>query len=80
MKLFEILNFHRELLLRLTQIGYKPDDYKFIDMFSEYEQMYRNGDKVTYIVSYLSDKFNVSERKVYSIIKRFKKDCTIYTV
>ena len=50
MTLFEILNFNRELLERLAGTGYKPDDYKYIDLYREYEQMRRKGDKVTYCV------------------------------
>ena len=46
MTLFEILNFNRELLERLAGTGYKPDDYKYIDLYREYEQMRRKGDKV----------------------------------
>lgn len=41
MTLFEILNFNRELLERLTRMGFKPDDYKYIDLYNEYEQMRR---------------------------------------
>jgi Mor family transcriptional regulator len=77
MTVFEILNFNRELLKRLSLIGFKLEDCRYIDLYSEYEQMHRAGDKVTYIVTYLSCKYKVSERKVYSIIKRFKKDCII---
>lgn len=44
MTLFEILNFNRELLERLAGTGYKPDDYKYIDLYREYEQMRRKGD------------------------------------
>lgn len=49
MTLFEILNFNRELLERLAGTGYKPDDYKYIDLYKEYEQMRRKGEKVTYL-------------------------------
>jgi Mor family transcriptional regulator len=80
MTVFEILNFNKELLKRLSMIGFKLEDCRFIDLYSEYEQMRRDGDKVTYIVACLSRKYKVSERKVYSVIKRFKKDCTAYTV
>lgn len=80
MTVFEILNFNKELLKRLTEIGFKPDDCKYIDLYSDYERMRRNGDKVTYIVNVLADKYDVSERKVYGVIKRFGKDCTLRTV
>jgi len=80
MTVFEILNFNKELLSRLVLIGIKLEDCRFVDLYSEYEQMFRSGDKVTYIVSVLSEKYNVSERKVYGIIKHFKKDCTVHAV
>ena len=79
MTLFEILNFNRELLERLAGTGYKPDDYKYIDLYREYEQMRRKGDKVTYCVAFLSARHGVSERKVYEILGRFKKECTCHT-
>lgn len=80
MTVFEILNFNRELIGRLALIGFKPEDCRYIDLYSEYDRMRRDGDKVTYIVSVLSDKYNISERKVYDIIKYFKKDCTVRAV
>ena len=70
MTLFEILNFNRELLERLAGTGYKPDDYKYIDLYKEYEQMRRKGEKVTYCVAFLSARHGVSERKVYEILGR----------
>lgn len=80
MTLFEILNFNRELLERLTRMGFKPDDYKYIDLYKEYEQMRRQGDKVTYCVAVLSNRHGVSERKIYEIVGRFKKECTFHAV
>ena len=77
MTLFEILNFNRELLERLTRMGFKPDDYKYIDLYKEYEQMRRQGDKVTYCVAVLSI---LCERKIYEIVGRFKKECTFHAV
>lgn len=76
MTVYEILNFNREFLNRLVVIGFRPDDCKYIELYAEYDRMRRDGEKMTYIVSFLSVKYGVSERKVYSIIKRFKKDCT----
>lgn len=76
MTVFEILNFNRELLNRLSVIGFRTDDCKYIELYAEYERMYRKGEKMTYIVSFLSTKYKVSERKVYGLIKRFKQDCT----
>lgn len=80
MTVYEILNFNKELINRLSKIGFKPDDYKYIDLYSDFESMRTNGDKVTYIVSFLADKYSVSERKIYDVIKRFGKRCTFRAV
>ena len=76
MTVFEILKFNRELIKKLCRIGFKPEDCRYIDLYDEYERMKRSGDKVTYIVLHLSDKYGVCELKVYDIIKRFGSDCT----
>ena len=37
--------------------------------------MLAGGNKVSYIVAMLADKYSVSERKVYGLIKRFGSNC-----
>lgn len=76
MTLFEILNFNKELIDRLISVGFKPDDCRYVALYADYKKMHGRGEKVTYIVSALSDKYNVSERKVYSLIKKFETNCT----
>ena len=80
MTVLEALSFNKELLKRLALMGLKPDDCKYIDLYSEYERLCKNGEKVTYIVSFLASKYAVSERKVYMIIKQFSSNCTIGAV
>lgn len=80
MTVFEVLNFNKELINKLLEIGFKRNDYKYIDLYSDYVKMKANGDKMTYVASYLSNKYSVSERNVYSIIKRFEKHCTFHAV
>lgn len=75
MKIFEILSFNRELLRRLSEVGIKPNDYAYIDLYNDYSKLRSEGYKVTYIITFLSDKYSISERKVYTVINRFSKDC-----
>lgn len=76
MTLFEILNFNKELIDRLVSIGFRLEDIRYIELYAEYERMQEQGDKVTYIVSFLSEKYGVCERNIYNIIKRFGSNCT----
>lgn len=75
MTVFEILSFNRELLNRLFSTGAKAKDYMYVGLYNDYLQMREDCNKMTYIVAVLSDKYNVSERQVYSIIDRLGKEC-----
>lgn len=80
MTIFEILNFNKELINRLRIAGIRLDDTLYIDLFADYRKLVNNGDKVSYAVAILANKYNISERKVYSILRRFKSECTFNAV
>ena len=75
MTVFEILNFHKELLNRLRNSGIRLEDAEYVDLFVDFNEMISRGNKVSYAVAVLAEKFQISERKVYSLIKRFQSDC-----
>lgn len=75
MTIFEVLKFNRELFNRIRLAGIRLKDADYIELFEEYGKMIENGEKVSYTVAYLATKYSISERKVYSLIKRFKSDC-----
>ena len=76
MKVFEILNFNREPLKRLQQAGIRIEDVEYIDLYNDYRVMLGGGEKVSYIVATLADHYHVSERKVYTLIKRYGRECS----
>ena len=47
---------------------------------TDYTALIEHGEKVSYIVAHLSDKYAVSERKVYDLIRRFRSDCKSLSV
>ena len=75
MTIYEILSFHRELLRRLCSIGIKPDDYRFVGLYEDYIHMKQDGEKTTYIVAVLADRYGICERKVYNVIRRLSAEC-----
>ena len=75
MTIFEILQFNRELLDRIRNSGIRLEDTVYIDLFVDFNRMVATGDKVTYAVACLATNYHISERKVYSLIKRFQRDC-----
>ena len=75
MKIIEVLKFNRELIKKLKIAGIRLEDEEFVDSYTDYTMLLEHGEKVSYIVARLSDKYAVSERKVYMLIKRFQSDC-----
>lgn len=75
MTIYEILSFNKELLHRLSDAGVKKGDYRYVDLFRDFTKMVREGNKTTYAVAVLSDKYRISERKVYDVIRYMSKDC-----
>ena len=75
MKVIELLNFNRELLKKLQEAGIRLEDARYIDLYMNYVRLLNQGDKVSYVVAVLSEKYSVSERKVYALVKHFQSDC-----
>ena len=75
MKIIDVLKFNRELIKRLKLAGIRLEDADYIDLYTEYKQLTARGEKVSYAVAHLTEEYAVSERKVYSLIKKFRADC-----
>lgn len=75
MTIYEILSFNKELLQRLFNAGVKTSDCLYVDLFNDYIRMRNAGNKTTYIVAVLSDKYTMSERKVYDVTRHLSRDC-----
>jgi len=56
------------------------DDVRFIGMYYEYQQLIRDGNKKSYAIAFLSEKYNICERQVYYMIKKFSADCNVDAV
>lgn len=77
MKVIEILKLGGTFLNLLHDSCVRMDDLRFVPLYDEYCRIVRSGGKTTYAVAYLSEKYNVSERKVYYLIRKFGSDCKI---
>lgn len=80
MKIIEVLKLNRGFLEICVATGIRPDDVRFIELYNEYKIMTDNGDKVSYAVALLSERYGISERKVYGLIKHMQSDCMIGSV
>ena len=78
MKVIEVLEFNRELIKRLRIVGIRLEDEQFVDLYTDYTVMRQGGEKVSYIVAVLADRYGISERTIYSLIKRFSSECNLF--
>ena len=80
MKIIDVLKFNRELIKRLRIVGIRLEDEQFVDLYTDYTVMRQGGENVSYIVGVLADRYVISERTVYSLIKRFSSECNLFAV
>ena len=80
MKVIEILKLNRELLNICRTAGIRLDDVRYIELYNDYSRLLAEGEKITYIVAALSDKYGVCERTVYDLIRRLKAECNLLAV
>jgi hypothetical protein len=80
MKVIELLKLNRELLTVCRSAGIRLDDVRYIELYNEYSRLLADGEKITYIVAALSDKYGVCERTVYDLIRRLKAECNLLAV
>jgi hypothetical protein len=52
-------------------------DVKHLEMYEEYTRLLEEKHKVSYIAAHLSQKYRISERQFFYIIKRLSQDCKI---
>lgn len=78
--MIEILKLNRELLNICRDVGIRMDDVQYIELYNDYNRLLAAGEKVSYIVAVLAERYAVSERKVYALIKRLRADCNLYAV
>lgn len=75
MQVFEMLSLCAELIGRMRANNIKVEDVEYLPLFEEYRLMKERGEKVTYIMTYLSEKHNVSERTLYRVFSLFMREC-----
>ena len=56
------------------------EDVQYIELYNDYNRLLDEGEKVSYIVAVLAERYNVCEGKVYTLIKRLQSDCNPFAV
>lgn len=77
MKVIEILKLGHLWLKLLHESCIKMDDLNYVSMYDEYMRLVASGYKKSYTVLCLAEKYGISERQVYYLLKKFSSDCTV---
>lgn len=75
MKVIDLLKTGSSFLQICIRAGIKADDVQYISLYDEYRFLTEQGEKVSYIVAVLAERYGISERKVYMLIKHMQSDC-----
>jgi hypothetical protein len=70
MEAYKLLFLIKDLAKSMSGIGVKMDDYKYIGLCQEYNDLVAKGEKREYARTILSKKYSVSESTVFRIISR----------
>lgn len=72
MRVADFVRISAETLKMLSKHGIRTEDFKYTGLFADYERMAGGGDKISYIVAVLAERYAVSESSVWRILRRFK--------
>lgn len=75
MTVYEALKLCGGVIETLEKSGVRPTDHKYVALFEDYREAKQRGEKVSYIVACLAERYNMSERGVYDVVKRLAADC-----
>lgn len=75
MKLIELVKISSEALKLLSKSDGNLNDWRYVSLFEEFNNMRRAGIKYRAAISILSADYNISRATVERIIKRLSKEC-----
>lgn len=74
MKAYELLNINESLLKVMDSLSLAISDVKYVPVIKEYIRLMGEGNKKTYVVQVLSDKYDIAERTLYRVVEKMMGD------
>lgn len=74
---YELLKTCQSVCAALTKNGVSAADCKYIDMVADYLRMTGEGQKVSWVVYYLSQQYDVGEATIYRVVKKLTEKCDV---
>ena len=70
MTVFDVLRLNRSLLTVLAANGITAKDVEHTGVYEDFQKMKAEGEKISYIVAVLTDRYDIGERTIWRIVKR----------
>lgn len=77
MTIYEIIAANQSLLKVLKENAVNATDVENLDLYREFKAMKKKQHKTVYCVAVLADKYGMSHRTVYNIVKHFRTEVTL---
>jgi hypothetical protein len=74
MKAFELVKINRESMELMSRLDLKSADYQYISLYDEYLILRRGRQKYWYVITYLSEKYGISESTVKRLVRKFSRE------
>ena len=75
MKVIELLKMASEMLKVMSENDVMRDDWRFVPMYEEFQNMRKNGLKYRECIRLLSEDYHVSRATIERAIRRLGSEC-----
>lgn len=73
MTVYEILKVNETFIQYVNKYLPSVQLLGYLELYQEYLDLKKQGEKVSYIVAILADKYKVTERTIYKVVKQFEQ-------
>lgn len=73
MTTYQLLRANESLLRLISENKINITDVTHLEIYAQYQRMKEEGHKVGYITIHLADKYGMTDRGIYKVIKRLNR-------
>lgn len=70
---FELIKANQTMLKAMVDNKISPGEVRNLEIYEEFKARKAKKEKISYIVCCLKEKYNLTERRIYGIIKQMAK-------
>lgn len=74
---YELLLMNKSMVEVLLANHININDVQNLQIFEQFNEMKKQGHKVSYITVFLADKYGMTDRGIYKIIKRLSRQVSV---